>query len=252
MFGPAFAALLTFAVLLAGATFGVVLRRCLPDHMLDQDAKDVVRLGMGLIATIAALVLSLLISSSNGLYEAQRSELRNIAGDLIFLDDILRLYGDDTRPARLLLRQSIPTMVEHIWSSPDEIDGAPAPLQRNPQAEAAYASIVGLATHSESQSLLKAQALQVVARISQARYQLYERSKARLPSLLIIILVSWMVFLFVSFCLFSPLKHTSTVALAVIALSASTAVFLILELAQPFGGIMRVSEHPLTTALGPL
>lgn len=252
MFGPLFYALLTFASLLVGAASGVVLRRRLPDHMLDEAAKDVVRLGMGLIATIAALVLSLLISSSSGIYEAQRGDLRSIAGNLIFLDDLLRLYGDEARPVRVLLRQSVPIMVEHIWSPPDEADGTPTPLPPNIAIEKALLGIVELAPHSETQTAMKAQATQVAAQISQSRIQLYERSKARLPALLIIILVSWLIFLFVSFCLFSPLKQTSTVALVVIALSASTAVFLVLELAQPFGGIMRLSDRVLTTALVPL
>ncbi|MBS0521404.1 MAG: DUF4239 domain-containing protein [Proteobacteria bacterium] len=252
MFGPFLSALVAFASLLVGAAVGVALRRRLPDHMLDGDAKDVIRLGMGLIATIAALVLSLLISSSSGVYEAQRGDLRNIAANIIFLDDLLRLYGDEARPARVLLREAVPVMVEHIWSPPEDGSGVPAPLPPNPAGEKAFLSIIDLAPHNETQSALKAQATQIAAQISQSRIQLYERSKARLPVLLVIILVSWLVFLFVSFCLFSPLKHTSTVALVVIALSASTALFLVLELAQPFSGIMRLSDRVLTTALAPL
>jgi hypothetical protein len=249
MFGPLTYALLTFALLLAGAGIGAALRSRLPDHLLDEHAKDVVRLGMGLIATIAALVLSLLISSSNSIYEAQRTDLRNIAGNLIFLDDLLRLYGDDARPVRVLLRQSVPVTVDHIWSPPTDLDGTTSTLQRNPFAEQAYVTLIDLVPRSDTQAVLRAQAIQVSTQIAQSRNQLYERSKARLPGLLIVILVSWLVFIFVSFCLFSPLKKTSTAALVVISFSASTALFLVLELAQPFGGIMRLSDRVLTTAL---
>lgn len=252
MFGPFLSAFAAFASLLVGAAIGVALRKRLPDHMLDGDAKDVIRLGMGLIATIAALVLSLLISSSSGVYEAQRSDLRNIAANLIFLDDLLRLYGDEAQPVRVMVRQAIPVMVEHIWSASEVDSDTLKRLPPNPIGEKALVSIIELAAHNDTQSALKAQAIQIATQVSQSRIQLYERSKARLPALLIVILVSWLVFLFVSFCLFSPLKHTSLAALVVIALSASTALFLILELAQPFSGIMRLSDRVLTTALAPL
>jgi len=51
-----------FALTLAGILLGALLRRTLPKHHLSEDAQNTVRLGVGLIATIAALVLGLLIS----------------------------------------------------------------------------------------------------------------------------------------------------------------------------------------------
>ena len=81
--------------MLLGAVFGVLLRRWLPDHHLDDHTRDLVRLGAGLVGTIAALVLGLLINSANSSYEAQRGEVRQIAANLILVDAVLDQYGPD-------------------------------------------------------------------------------------------------------------------------------------------------------------
>ena len=118
--------------------------------------------------------------------------------------------------------------------------------------EQAYLALLDLKPASESQVTLKALALQTAAQMSQSRLRLYERSEPDLPVSLIFILTAWMVCLFVSFCLFSPLKHTSAVALVLVAFSIAAALFLILELSEPFSGLIRLSNRPLATALPPL
>jgi hypothetical protein len=56
---------MVFACVFGGVLFGMFLRAILPKHHLSTDSKDLVRLGMGLIATMAALVLGLLTKSSS-------------------------------------------------------------------------------------------------------------------------------------------------------------------------------------------
>jgi predicted membrane chloride channel (bestrophin family) len=234
-----------FLCLLAGAWIGSLLRDRMPNHMLDGDTKEVVRLGMALLASIAALVLSLLISSSYGVYEAQRNDVRTLAADAINLDSTLRLYGEAARPARLLLRPSMNEMVDHLWSRPTEN----FLFMPNSVAEKAYLEILGLTPANGMQAALKAQALQVVGQMAQSRLRLYERSQPDMPVSLIFVLTAWMVCLFISFCLFSPLNHTSTVALVLVGFSIAAALFLLLELSEPFSGLVRLSDQPLTRAL---
>ena len=213
--------------------------------MLDDGAKDVVRLGMALLASIAALVLSLLINSSYGVYEGQRSDLRTLAADVINLDNTLRLYGEEARPTRVLLRQGVIEAVEHLWSRPSLNMFA----MQGSSGEKAYLMLLDLVPRDEKQATLKALALQISNQIAQSRLRLFERSEPDLPMSLLVILAAWMVCLFLSFCLFSPLKPTSIVALLLVALSISAALFLILELSEPFSGLVRLSDHPLTGAL---
>lgn len=234
-----------FLSLIVAAWIGSTLRVRMPDHMIDAEAKEVVRLGMALLASIAALVLSLLISSSYAVYEAQRNDLRVYAADAIYLDNTLRLYGEPAQSARVLLRPAMQETIDHLWLRPTEN----LFLLPNSVGERAYLAVLELTPASEIQATMKAQALQMLAQLSQSRLRLYERSIPDLPHSLIFILTAWMVCLFVSFCLFSPLKHTSIAALVLVALSIAAALFLILELSEPFSGIVRLSHRPLATAL---
>ena len=58
--------------------------------------------------------------------------------------------------------------------------------------------------------------------------------------------------IFGSFSLFADNNRTTIPALCIFALSASASLFLILELSQPFTGIMMISSEPLRHALAPL
>src|SRR6516165_1391537 len=96
--------LIVFAVVFGGALVGMALRRILPEHHLSQDTKDVVKLGMGLIGTIAALVLGLLIASAKSSYDTQKNGLAQMAANVLLLDRILAHYGPETKGCRDQLR----------------------------------------------------------------------------------------------------------------------------------------------------
>src|SRR5262249_51805457 len=98
---------MVFAGVFGGAGSGPLLRPVLPDHHRSSDSKDVVKLGMGLLATMAALVLSLLIASAKGSYDTQRSELTQLAANIALLDRVLVHYGSDANDARDRLRQTV-------------------------------------------------------------------------------------------------------------------------------------------------
>jgi len=118
---------LAFVCAFGGAWLGLLLRRKLPQHHLGADSKDVVKLGTGLLATMAALVLSLLIASAKGSYDTQRSELAQLAADVIVLDRVLAHYGPETKEARDLLRQAVVRMVKRMSLSGSSRPGEPAP-----------------------------------------------------------------------------------------------------------------------------
>ena len=74
---------LIFALTLGGVVLGALLRTTLPQHHLSKDSQDVVRLGVGLIATIAALVLGLLIAAAKGSFDTQSGQVKQITADII-------------------------------------------------------------------------------------------------------------------------------------------------------------------------
>ena len=68
----------------------------------------------------------------------------------------------------------------------------------------------------------------------------------------LIVLISWLTIIFVTFSLFADSNATTITALGIFAFSAAAAIFLILELGQPFAGLMMISDEPLRSALEPL
>ena len=98
---------IVFACVFGGALLGMWLRAALPEHHRSTESKDIVRLGMGLIGTLAALVLGLLIASAKSAYDTQRSEFTQLSANLILLDRVMAHYGPETQEARDLLRRSV-------------------------------------------------------------------------------------------------------------------------------------------------
>jgi len=243
--------LIICALLVGGALVGALLRRLLPDHHLDTHAKDIVRLGCALIATISGLVLGLLINSAKTTYDAQRDEIRQLATNITLLDHMLELYGPEARPARQLIREALPTLVDRIWMN-GPMKSADGPFTASTVGRQAFHSIQTLAPGNVTQQQYQRQALLAANQILQARLILFEQSTARMPLIFLIVLVFWLCILFASFSLFSPLNPTGFGALVLIALSASGAIFLILEMYQPYTGLMQLDSTPLSQALAPL
>jgi hypothetical protein len=244
--------LLAFFVMLAGAVAGIGLRRILPQHHLNDHSKDVVRLGSALVATMSALVLGLLITSAKNTYETQRNEVRQIAAKLVLLDSQLQRYGPEARHARELQRQSMGPLVDRIWGDRAVKSATGAPFQPTVEGEQVYEAIEALSPQNEVQRTLKFQALQSTTSITEQRVLLSEQSDAGLPWPLLVMLVFWLTILLASFTLFSPINPTSGVVLVIIALSASGAIFLIVEMTSPFTGLMQIPSDSLRNALGVL
>jgi hypothetical protein len=244
--------LVAFAIMLGGACAGIGLRRILPKHHLNDHSKDVVRLGSALVATLSALVLSLLITSAKNNYDAQRDGVRQIAGKLVLLDGELMRYGPEARGARELQRQAIGPLVDRIWGEHALKSATGAPFQPSTEGRLIYAAIEQLSPQNDVQRTLKDRALQTTNGITESRVLLFEQSDGGLPTPLLAMLVFWLTILLASFTLFSPINPTGGVALAIIALSASGAIFLIMEMNHPFSGLMRIPSEPLRNALGVL
>lgn len=242
--------LVVCVILLAGASVGALLRKILPDSRLNDHAKDIVRLGSALIATISALVLGLLITSAKSTYDIQRNEVRQITAKFILLDNQLERYGPEARDAREFLRQSIGPVIDRVWGERAVKSPAGAPYRPSREGDVVYSSVEKLSPQNEVQRTLKFQALQTLAHITESRVLLFEQSDGGLPTPFLAVLVFWLTFLFASFTLFSPLNSIGGIALLIIALSASGAIYLILEMNTPFSGLMQISSEQLRNALG--
>jgi hypothetical protein len=236
---------IAFACVFGGALLGMILRASLPDSHLSTDSKDVVKLGMGLIVTMAALVLGLLIASAKSSYDIQRNEVTQISANIIVLDRLMASYGPETKDARDLLRRSVARALDHMW--PENRSRA---AQLEPGTPSIYDALYRLSPKNEEQRLLKSQALTIDANLRQTRWlEVEQRRGSAIPMLVLAMLIFWLAMIFVSFGLFAPLNGTVVAALFVCAFSVSGAILLILELDRPFEGLIRIPSAPLREAL---
>jgi hypothetical protein len=240
---------IVFGIILGGALLGMALRTLLPEHHLGQESRDVVKLGMGLLATISALVLGLLVASAKSSFDAQRTGLAQLAANAILLDRILAHYGPETKGARDQLRGAVDSWLDQTWPQDRSRPGREVAPGVN---EGLYDTIQALAPKNEAQRSLQAAALKTSVDIGQARWLLFAEKGSSIPVPFLVILVFWLAVLFASFSLFARPNATVVIALLLSALSVAAALFLILELDRPFDGVIEVSSDPLRRALGQL
>lgn len=238
---------IVFACVFGGAGCGIVLNRILPQSHLNADSKNVVTMSMGLVATMAALVLGLLVSSAKGFYDAQSAELTQMSAKVILLDRLLAHYGPETTEVRGTLRDLVADSIDRIW--PQESSRSSGPRAPSIGPESLLVSIQALSPKDDRQRSIQAQALGVVMGLTQIRWLMYEQEASSVSKPILAILVFWLTAIFISFGLFAPRNATVLAALSVAGLSVSGAIFLILEMYSPFGGLIQITSTPLRVAL---
>jgi hypothetical protein len=231
---------------------GMLLHTRLPAHHVDEGSKDVIKLIMSLIATMAALVLSLLIASASNSYDAQQTEVQSLSANIVVLDRTLAFYGPEAQAARERLHAAATEIHDHIWppdgAGPSDLD--PMATQRGSGAFVEQLQNLKPATDAQRWSLN--QAVQVGQGIGLTRLLMFEQHGSSISWPFLTVMVFWICMLFLGFGLFARFNLTVTIALMIGALSVGGAIFLILELSQPYEGFMRVSDAPLVDALARL
>jgi hypothetical protein len=242
-----------FACVFGGALLGMFLRTRLPEDHLSPESKDVVKLGMGLVGTLTALVLGLLVASAKSSFDAQRNGVAQLGANIITLDRALAHYGPEAQEIRAQLRTSVEDMMRRTW--PDEFP-ASARTEGKGATEGRYEElsdkILALTPKTDAQRAFHAQAVRIALDTAQARWLLFTQRTSSIPTPFLVVMVCWLVLIFTSFGLFSPRNVTAFVSLLVCALVVSSALFLIMELDRPFQGMIQISSAPLRSALDQL
>jgi hypothetical protein len=229
---------------------GILVGSALPQDHLSADTKDVVRMGMGLVATMAALVLGLLVSSAKSFYDAQNNELTQVSAKAILLDRMLAHYGPEAVEVRDQLRDYVADSIDKVWPRKHaQSAGLIAPITG---PEVLMGKIQALSPKDDRQRSLQAQALSTGIGLMQIRWLMYEQVAESVSGPMLAILVFWLAAIFISFGLFAPRNATVITALFVAGLSVSGAIFLIFEMYTPFGGVIRISSAPLRATLSQL
>jgi hypothetical protein len=204
--------------------------------------------GDGLIATMAALVLALLIASAKSSHDTQSTEVTEMSADFILLDRTLARYGPETKDMRGLIPVTIATILDQTWMG-DAYRSENLDRALGAGAEPFYEKMRHLEPRDDFQRALYAQTLQIGMELGQKRSLLLEETGGSIPAPFLIVLVFWLALIFASFGLFAPTNSTVVGVLLACALSVAGAIFLILELDRPFQGLLQISSTPLHNAL---
>jgi hypothetical protein len=243
---------IVFACTFGGALLGMYLRRVVPESHLSSESKDAVKMGIGLVATLSALVLGLLVASAKSSFDAQRAGFRQLSTNLIVLDRSLKFYGPETKDSREQLRRIVAGLLDHQWpASGSRTANLDAP-ELTESGVAFYLAVQNLAPRTDAQKATQSQALQISADLARTRWQLSQGEESSIPIPFLIVLILWLTVLFITFGLFSPPNATVVVILLICAMSVAGALFLIAELDRPFNGLIQISSKPLRDALGQL
>ena len=241
-----------FAFIVGGALLGAFFRARLSEHHLNADAKDVVKMATALIATLAALVLGLLIATAKSSFDTKSNQVKQFTADVILLDQLLAQYGSETINIRQNARRSIDVVVDRIWQEKEFKTENSSSFQMTGEGERILQAIYALSPQNDAQRSLQGRIIQVFTEITQVRLSLFVQGGDTVSIPFLMILTFWLTMIFAIFSLLTRLNRLVGIILLFCALSVSGAIFLILDLDRPFIGTMKISSAPLRNALSPL
>jgi hypothetical protein len=250
MFTPLIIAFFVFAIILAGAFAGAVVRRNVPQHHLSEETKSVVSISMAVVATISALVLGLLLSNANSSFSAVQGQVNSISAEILRLDQLLRRYGSETKLAREKLREYAERKRDDLFPNnpADALLGAQPTYELLQEVEDLVLSVKP--ANARDQWWL-AQAMTLASKIGDTRFLLAQQ-KHGTPKAVLLLLVFWLILLFASFALFAPSNVITTATLTLCALAIAGSIGMILELERGFGGLVQVSPQAMNYAVAAL
>lgn len=232
-----------------GVLLGMFLQKVLPEHHLDTPSKDTVKVGAGMLATLTALVLGLLVSSAKSSFDAMNAGIAQAGAKVMLLDHILADYGPETKEVREQLRHTVASVIERIWPEKKGGVGGLRALESVDAAKTIQAKLRELTPKDDLQKSILAQASQVTSDVLQTRLLLMAGQQNTLPTSFLALLIFWLTGLFISFGLFAPRNGTVLAVLLICALSVSSAIFLVLEMDRPLDGFIKASNAPLRKAV---
>ena len=237
--------LLTLAGALLGRRYGAKL----PQHHLGEDSKYVVKGAMGMVATLAALVLGLVTASAKSNFDDAQDGVHRIAADIVGLDRLLVRYGPETAPIRGRAREALAMRIDEAWPANPAAATRESIERLTVAVESIEDAIAGLSPTTDAQRLFKQRALDMSADLLHARWTVLTGADQAPQPVFVAVLVLWLVILLASFGVFAPRNTLALYAIVACAVSVASAILLIFELDRPFSGLIQLSGAPLRIAL---
>ena len=239
--------------MLGGALLGMWLQPRLPKDHLSKDSHETINFGIGVIATVTALVIGLMVSSAKSTYDTLNAGVVAASANIILLDQALSNYGPEAKPVREQLRALVNASLERLWPEPStsttEILNS---LKRTNDLANLQQQLNQLTPQSDQQRKALAEAAQIAGEMMHSRWVLIEEAQIQFPTTLLVMLLFWLTFIFCVFGLFAQRNATVGVVMLACILSMACAIFLITDLNQPLVGYIKLSSVPMRDALAQL
>jgi len=238
---------ISFVIIFGGAVFGMAAARRLPEHHFSDETRTAVSLSATVLGTLAALVLGLLISDASATFTTLSDGVTEISVDLIRLDRQLERYGPEAQPARARLLAYATAKETELFP----VAGKPSATNQQTALllEATQDAVLALPEGDARHAWLRTKALELSDDLAQARWMLEQRASGSIPVPFLLLLVFWLAIVFGCFGLFAPPNATAIVTLFLCSIAISGGITMILELDQPFSGLVRISSAPMDKAL---
>jgi Protein of unknown function (DUF4239) len=236
-------------LMLIGTLIGLWLRKYVPTNQAQHEALDITRTAAGLLATLVALIIGLLVSSAKITFDSTNASITQQGAKIITLDRTLARYGPEAKSIRLHLRQSLAAIIDILWPSDGGKKADLEKMEAENGMEEVHDKIRELVPQNDSQQYLKTQALLHSSEILNLRWMIIEQSQSSLPDMLLKVLGIWLGAFFLSLGLLSPRNFISLAILVFCAVSMAGSLFLILELNRPLDGVNQISSTPLMKAM---
>ena len=156
----------------------------------------------GLIATLAALVICLLIASAQSSFQTQSNQIKQKTANIILIDNLLARSGPQAQPLRPLLRSGVKILVERIWREQNPTAAKVVPFEASAQSDLFFDKLLELTTENDGQRAMQTPAIQSWIDLAQTRV-LFAQTDSAIPMPFLAVLVFWLAAIFVSFGLFA-------------------------------------------------
>ena len=187
--------LISAGCIFGGALLGLLLHGLLPEHHLRDTSKDTVKVVAGMIATLAALVLGLLVGSAKSSFDATSTAITQSGAKIILLDRVLAAYGPETKDVREQLRGAVAAGIEMFWPEEKNVGSGMTAFERANAMEMIQAKLRSLTPATDAQRQLLSQAEQISNDMLQARWLLIEQAQSALPVPFLVVLLFWLTML---------------------------------------------------------
>jgi hypothetical protein len=246
---PLFVAAAVAALMMTGAMGGALLRRNLPSRHFDEEALSVLKLGLGFLATLSALVMGLVISSSKASYDAKAEMVHSAAALIIRFDASLRQIGPEADPIRQVLKDTVGSTMRQFWGEQGAVSEPSDPVATKRQVWQLEKMLFALSLSNEMQRQAQASTFKLIEELARINAAVFTQRGSDVVIPLLAVVACWMTLNIAGWNLFAPPSRMVMVVNLVCALSVASAVFFILEIDQPFDGFISISDAPLRAAL---